>query len=336
MSSDPSGQHDGKPASTALKGPLFAAWEVTRRCNLRCRHCLNNCGNELSNELSVAEGRRLVRELIDLPVHSLCLCGGEPLLRNDIDDIIHMVAEAGITVNMVSNGLLLNKARAAELKSAGLGFLQISLDGATAATHELLRGGHRSYDKAVAAIHTAVQAGLNTAVAFAPNCNNIHELDSFVDLVYDLGSRHIRMMPLLGLGRATERGSNLQPTDDQMADLRFTIWRKRAQYVDDFFQIEWGDPVDHIVRGLHQGLDVITICILADGTFGISPYLPLTFGNLREGTLKDHWTAGLRHAWSHPATRQYAERIDSIIALSEQMVLPYFGEDVAVTVMKER
>ena len=82
--------------SDDLVGPLMVAWDVTNRCNLKCMHCLNRSGDEryhdFSNELSSSEAIDVCRQIIELNPYSVCLCGGEPLLRTDFFDISYLLA----------------------------------------------------------------------------------------------------------------------------------------------------------------------------------------------------------------------------------------------------
>lgn len=86
-----------------------ASIDLTYKCNLRCRHCYNNSGERLGEEMSSEDVMQIAKELSALEVESICICGGEPLLR--IDDVLSITRyikshTTSSAVSMVSNGLL--------------------------------------------------------------------------------------------------------------------------------------------------------------------------------------------------------------------------------------
>ena len=116
------------------------AWEVTRRCNLACLHCRAAAGSgPYPDELTTAEGKKLLDDLATMGQVVVILTGGEPLLREDIFDLAAYGNDLGHRMVMAVNGTLLTPAIAARLKDAGIQRLSISIDGATAESHDRLR-----------------------------------------------------------------------------------------------------------------------------------------------------------------------------------------------------
>ncbi len=112
-----------------MTGPLNIMWDMTNGCNLNCKHCYNRSGKGRKYEdLSDDDMLKQVEFIIELLPRVVCFCGGEPLLRyNILPQISHLLSDAGITVNMVTNGLLLNEEKIDTLVCSGLSSFQINL-----------------------------------------------------------------------------------------------------------------------------------------------------------------------------------------------------------------
>ncbi len=113
--------------------------EVTRACNLRCIHCLNNSGIALKNQLTKEKWIKIIRELSDAGVQEIRFTGGEPLVFPGIEELINEASNLGIYVSIGTNGILIDKEKATILKKAGLKKAVISLDG-TEKSHDAIRG----------------------------------------------------------------------------------------------------------------------------------------------------------------------------------------------------
>jgi MoaA/NifB/PqqE/SkfB family radical SAM enzyme len=148
------------------------AWETTRRCNLACLHCRAAAGSgPYPGELTTGEGIKLLDELATMGQVVVILTGGEPLLREDIFDLADYGARLGHRMVMAVNGTLLTPAIASRLKDAGIQRVSISIDGATATSHDRLRTVDGAYAGALAGIAACKEAGLpfqiNTTVTRA-------------------------------------------------------------------------------------------------------------------------------------------------------------------------
>jgi MoaA/NifB/PqqE/SkfB family radical SAM enzyme len=119
-------------------GPYMAELDITYQCNCRCRMC-QRWKDGRSNELSLEEYQRLAGVLHEMGSHQISIAGGEPLLREDVFSIIKSFSGLGMSVNLCTNGLLLEKYDD-EICSSGLTCVTVSLDGASAESHDEMRG----------------------------------------------------------------------------------------------------------------------------------------------------------------------------------------------------
>ena len=110
-------------ALTSRHRPRNCVWELTLDCNLNCVHCGSSAGRARHAELSTEEALDVVRQLRDLGCELVTLSGGEPLLRPDWFEIARAIADSGMYVNMVTNGLLVDDEVAAKISRSGMATL---------------------------------------------------------------------------------------------------------------------------------------------------------------------------------------------------------------------
>jgi len=186
---------------------LKEVWlHVTDRCNLACRHCLVSSGPNRSDGTPAEALRRFIRAGRDLGAETFYLTGGEPLLRRDLPELLGEVMDCGATAVVMTNGTLLDDelvSRLVALPRERL-YLQVSLDGSTAARNDALRS-RGGFDGAVGGIRRAVAAGLNVTVATVALKRNLDDLTETAKLVHGLGVRQMHLM----WQQARERGARM-------------------------------------------------------------------------------------------------------------------------------
>lgn len=298
-----------------LCGPVMVAWDVTNQCNMLCRHCFNDSkySPSINNELDSHYTDKLIDELIKMKVCSICLCGGEPLLRKDIKIIIDKLWINGIRVNIVSNGLLLSEENLKFL-AGKITFLQISIDGSNATTHDSFRNTKGAFQKATTALQSASILKIPVSSSFCPNKKNFRELPDYVRLISNLGSRSIRMMQFLPQSRGLENEELVMSSEEQY-EFQWLLRKQKQDFP--HMKIEYGDPLEHIYSYPRQGIDTSIVEIRPNGDFAISPYLPLVFGNIKEMALSEAWKRGLKDAWKNPLTKQICSKVLSVSDLSQ-------------------
>ncbi len=184
--------------------PFQIVWNVTKACNLRCKHCYENAGMKAKDELNTIDALRVIKKLADAGVVILAFSGGEPSIRPDIETLIHYAAKNGMYVAMATNGTTLTKERVIRLKKAGLQYVQISLDGATAETHDNFRGIPGAFERTVRGIKNAVDAGLFVEIATTVTKFNYHEIPGIIELTDELGVNWFMAYNFVPIGRGRE------------------------------------------------------------------------------------------------------------------------------------
>jgi heme b synthase len=191
------------------------AWEVTRRCNLNCIHCRAAARREpYPGELSRAEALGLIDEMASLGNPLVILTGGEPLLREDIFDLIRHGTGRGLRMVIAPNGTLIDRTTAGRLKEAGIQRVSISLDGPTAIRHDQIRQVPGAFEGALRGIEFLKEAGLEFQINTTVTQSNREELPSIMELAIRLGAvaHHIFLLVPTGRGREL-RGQALSPEE---------------------------------------------------------------------------------------------------------------------------
>ncbi|MFP5249101.1 MAG: radical SAM protein, partial [Acidobacteriota bacterium] len=142
--------------------PFLAIWEVTQACDLACVHCRASAQpNRHPDELTTEEGKRLIDEIAALRVPVFVLTGGDPIKRPDLFALIGHARANGVHVSLTPSATpLLTREIVFRLKDAGLARLAVSMDGASAATHDAFRGMSGSFARTLDAVRWANEAGL--------------------------------------------------------------------------------------------------------------------------------------------------------------------------------
>jgi MoaA/NifB/PqqE/SkfB family radical SAM enzyme len=127
----------------SLSRPTFVCIKLTMRCNARCLHCnIHRPEHTPPNELAAGEWSEVLVRLRRWlgPGAPLTITGGEMFLRRDAFEVLERAAGLGFALHLLTNGWLVDDARAERLMGLGARTVQVSLDGARPATHDFLRG----------------------------------------------------------------------------------------------------------------------------------------------------------------------------------------------------
>ncbi|MDH5811413.1 MAG: radical SAM protein [Candidatus Methanomethylicaceae archaeon] len=205
--------------------PFQVVWNITYNCNLRCRHCYADAGGSNYYEMGTEEAKSCIDKLAKWGVVILAFSGGEPLIRRDILDLVKHSNGHGIYTAIATNGVLLTKERCRELRSAGVEYLQISLDGATPETHDTFRGVPGMFERTVQGIKNAVAEGFFVNVATTVTHYNLKEVPQIIDLCESLGVKWFMMYNFIPTGRGRFIISNDLSPQEREELLKF-LWEK--------------------------------------------------------------------------------------------------------------
>ncbi len=217
------GRHSGNLPSHLLqfskdKKPVVV-WNMTRRCNLKCVHCYAKALEEDGrDQIDTAKAREIIADLAEYGAPVMLFSGGEPLVRKDLTELAAFATSKGMRAVISTNGTLITKEKARELKEVGLSYVGISLDGGPD-VHDHFRGVPGSFDKAMQGIENCQNEGLKVGLRFTINKRNVQEVPLLFDLIEEREIPRICFYHLVYSGR----GSELMKEDLDHAETRDVV-----------------------------------------------------------------------------------------------------------------
>ncbi|MCR5563033.1 MAG: 12,18-didecarboxysiroheme deacetylase [Desulfovibrio sp.] len=200
------------------KKPVIV-WNMTKRCNLKCVHCYAHAVKvDGVDDISTSQAMRMIDDLAAYGCPVMLFSGGEPLVREDLVELARHATEKGMRAVISTNGTLITREKARELKSVGLSYVGISLDGLEA-VHDHFRGVTGAYRNALKGIANCQAEGLKVGLRFTMNRRNVAEIPGIFGLLRDLEIPRACFYHLVYSGR----GSNLIKEDLDHAETRAVL-----------------------------------------------------------------------------------------------------------------
>ncbi|MFX0042678.1 MAG: radical SAM protein [Candidatus Hodarchaeota archaeon] len=165
-------------------GPIITLWSITHRCNLNCTHCYIHQKGGMK-ELSFNEVCNVIDQLYEARNYVLGFSGGEALLRADIYEIINYASKKKMHLALATNGTLITPEVAKKLKDAGLGYVQVSIDGLEE-IHNQIRGSG-VFRKAIQGIKNCIEIGLYVSMDVVITKLNVNQIHDLINLAKELG-----------------------------------------------------------------------------------------------------------------------------------------------------
>ena len=178
----------------SLAAPETIHFAVTGRCDQACEGCFYSArpGSEVeARDAPFPLFEKVVAEAGRVRVFQMALGGGEPLLHPRIVEMVRLAREHGVVANITTNGNLLDREMALALKEAGLGQIQISLNGASEEANAATRPNFR---RAMQALETCREVGLRFGINFLVTRSNLGEFPAVVELGRRLGAASVNLL----------------------------------------------------------------------------------------------------------------------------------------------
>lgn len=200
-------------------------FEVTQRCNHACLHCYNVWHPPAPGmpapyprgELSTGETLALLAKALDeTRCRHVTLTGGEPLLRDDLLQILDLLVERGVHSTVISNGRLLNEPTLLELLDRGVRLFELPLLSHRREVHDYLSGAPGAFDAVLAAMAQVRCHRGQVVAAFVATRHNIADLGETINLAYAFGARGLMLNRFNPGGRGRARLDELLPTVEQV------------------------------------------------------------------------------------------------------------------------
>jgi 12,18-didecarboxysiroheme deacetylase len=181
------GRESGKLPSHLLqfskdKKPVVV-WNMTRRCNLKCLHCYAHASSlQGEDDIGTEKAKGIIDDLAAYGAPVMLFSGGEPLARKDLTELASHATRKGMRAVISTNGTLITRDKARELKSVGLSYVGISLDGLEE-VHDRFRCVPGSFQKALEGIANCQAEGLKVGLRFTINKRNVNEIPGIFRLL---------------------------------------------------------------------------------------------------------------------------------------------------------
>jgi len=181
---------------------LIVSWNTTNACNMYCKHCYRDAGVKANEELSTSEAKKLLTEIARAGFKIMIFSGGEPLMRPDILELVEYAASLKLIPVFGTNGTLITKEMAKNLKQAGAKGIGISLDSLDKEKHDKFRAFEGAWDGAVQGMKNCFEAGLPFQMHTTVMDWNEGELEKMTDFAVTLGAKAHHFFFLVPTGRA--------------------------------------------------------------------------------------------------------------------------------------
>lgn len=232
-----SDQPGSPPSGRPAPGPVVI-WNLTRTCNLACKHCYANAGNRVyAGELGTAEALAVMEDLRSYRVPALILSGGEPLLRPDIHELAGAARHMGFYVGLSTNGLLIDDAEADRIAATGFDYVGVSLDGLYE-THDRFRRRQGAFVASLEGLRRCRDRGIKVGVRFTLTEENKDDLPLLLDLCRRerFEKFYLSHLNYAGRGNLNRRDDAHHRTTRAAMELLFAeAWRRLEEGLPDEF-----------------------------------------------------------------------------------------------------
>ncbi|MEO0293445.1 MAG: radical SAM protein [candidate division WOR-3 bacterium] len=309
--------------------PVMLVWNFTNKCNLLCKHCYQSAihlrEKNKKEELTLSERLEIVEKIGERNIPSLFFSGGEPLIDKDFWEVAKKAKEKGLYLSIATNGTLIDRNMAKKIAELEIGYVQVSIDGASPEKHDKIRGIPGMWERAIKGIKNLIDAGVTTCIAYTHMKENHNEIKGIFKLREELGAYKVVVYNYIPVGRGDFKND---PTPEEREELHKLMYEQldRGKHI-----VATTDPTfgafcrrnescslilahyaDLKSKELGAIADVVGGCgagrayaaIQPDGRFTPCVYMPdLTIGNLKNQTIEELWN-------EHPLMKVLKKRED--------------------------
>lgn len=211
--------------------PLALLAELTHRCPLQCPYCSNPVELErASNELSTAEWKRVIDEAATIGILQIHFSGGEPTARRDLVELVAHARAAGLYVNLITAGVLLDADKLKALVAAGLDHVQLSFQDSEPAGGDRIGGYKGGHAKKLEVARLVREAGLPLTLNLVVHRQNLEHLPALLALAVELDAQRVEVAHVQYYGWALKNRAALMPSRAQLAEATARVEAAREEF----------------------------------------------------------------------------------------------------------
>ncbi|WP_404365108.1 pyrroloquinoline quinone biosynthesis protein PqqE [Marinobacter sp.] len=303
-----SGPHDHSARNqeaTDVGLPLWLLAEVTYRCPLQCPYCSNPIDFARNrDELTTAEWASVLRQGRAMGAVQLGFSGGEPLVRNDLSELISEARSLGYYSNLITSGIGLTESRVLDFLDAGLDHIQVSFQASDPELNNAVAGSRRAFEQKLAMARAVKEAGYLMVLNFVIHRHNIHQMNDIIDLCERLDADYVELATCQYYGWAFRNREGLMPSKDQLVKAEEEVNRNRDRLAEQGSAMKLifvtPDYYEERPKACMNGWGSVFLTVAPDGTAlpcHSARLLPIEFPNVRDTALESIWyeSAGFNH-----------------------------------------
>jgi heme b synthase len=291
--------------------PKWIAWEITRRCNLRCVHCRSASEEEIKGhpDFSTAEAFRIIDDIVSYAKPVVVLSGGEPLKREDVFELARYGTDKGLRMCLATNGTLVNEKVCENIKSSGIRIVSLSLDGSEERVHDDFRSEKGAFGGTINAARLFKKHGIEFIINSSFTKRNQEEIPKVYHLAKELGATAWYMFMIVPTGRGEEIMNELISKEDyeEILDWHYDMEMEEEEMLvrptcaPHYYRVVLQQSKKKGAKFKRRSLKFSTggakgciagqlICLIdVDGNVLPCSYFPKPAGNIREQSFKDIW-----------------------------------------------
>jgi len=291
--------------------PKWIAWEITRRCNLRCVHCRSSSEMEAKGhpDFPTPEAFRVIDDIVGYAKPVVVLSGGEPLVRKDVFEIAQYGTDKGLRMCLATNGTLVDDGICEKIKASGIRIVSLSLDGSEEGVHDNFRSQKGAFAGTVNAARLFKKHGIEFIVNSSFTRRNQEEIPKVYRLAKELGATAWYMFMIVPTGRGEEIMNELISKEDyeEILDWHYQMEKDedmmlvRPTCAPHYYRVVLQQSKKEGEKFKKRTLKFSTggskgciagqlICLIdVDGNVLPCSYFPKPAGNVRESSFKEIW-----------------------------------------------
>jgi heme b synthase len=291
--------------------PKWIAWEITRRCNLKCVHCRSSSVLECAGhpDFSTSEAFRVLDDISSYAKPVMVLSGGEPLLRGDVFEIARYGSDKGLRMCLATNGTLVTDEICQKIKASSIRIVSMSLDGSTEEVHDNFRNELGAFKGTINAAGLFKKHGIEFIINSSFTKRNQEEIPKIYKLAKELGATAWYMFMIVPTGRGEEIMSELISKEEYEDILEWHYDMEKDEHdmlvrptcAPHYYRVvlqkakEEGEKMERRTLKFSTGgakgcLAGQLICLIdVDGNLQPCSYFPKFAGNIREQSFRDIW-----------------------------------------------
>ncbi len=291
----------GSETQSDIKPPLWLLAELTYRCPLQCPYCSNPVEiAKYQNELSTEDWVRVMQQARKMGATQLGFSGGEPLVRQDLEELIQEARHLGYYTNLITSGVGMDEKRVKRFKDAGLDHIQISFQASDEELNNYL-GGTKSFQHKKEMARVVKEYEYPMVLNIVIHRKNIDQIRDILDMTVELKADYVELASTQYYGWSRINVEQLLPTRKQLANAE----KVAKEYQD---KMKGKSKIIYVIPDYFEnrpkpcmnGWGAIFLTVAPDGTAlpcHEAGQLPIEFPNLRDMSVSEAWndSEGFNH-----------------------------------------